>query len=264
MGNYRWMKRLMVLVVSGALMATLAATAVLAQQEVQGPVTVTGVIQKKDSELPLAPDTGLYFITDEETGVERDLLDCNDTVPIEDFEGQRVTVSGIPQTQGETPTGEEPLCVTAIESAGAQGRETSWDMEFIGTENSEVLFGTGLYDLIKGLGGHDYLNGMPGADILKGGRGHDLIVGEAGSDAIHGGPGNDYLVAAYGYWQQAPNAPASPDLIQGGGGHDLIDSADLAGAPDTVICGPGGDLVYAGVEDFVADDCEVVYRYFGF
>ena len=138
------------------------------------------------------------------------------------------------------------------------------DNEFTGTENSEVLFGTNAKDFIRGLGGHDYLNGLWGADLLRGGHGHDLLVGEAGGDALYGGPGNDYLVAAYGYWQQAPNAPASSDFIHGGGGHDLIDSADLAGAPDTVICNVGFDVVHAGVEDSVANDCEVVYRYAGF
>lgn len=138
------------------------------------------------------------------------------------------------------------------------------DNEIIGTGNSEVLFGTNAFDRIVGLGGHDYLNGLSDRDILEGGQGHDLLVGEAGADQIHGGPGNDFLIAAYGYWQQAPEVPASPDFIQDGAGHDLIDSADRAGAPDDVRCGPGFDVVHAGVEDNVATSCEVVYRYAGF
>ena len=142
--------------------------------------------------------------------------------------------------------------------------EPGFDNEFIGTENSEVLFGTDAQDRIVGLGGHDYLNGLWGDDQLEAGQGDDLLVGEAGSDMLLGDEGNDYIVAAYGYWQQAPYAPAAPDFIQAGPGNDLVDSADAAGAPDDVRCGPGGDLVYAGVEDYVAADCEVVYRYFGF
>ena len=133
-----------------------------------------------------------------------------------------------------------------------------------GTGNSEVLFGTNANDLIRGLGGHDYLNGLWGHDVLLGGQGDDLVVGEAGGDRVAGGRGNDFLVAAYGFWQQAPNAPASPDLLQGGPGHDLIDAADREGARDTVECGLGSDLVHAGVRDFVGDDCEFVFRYFGF
>ncbi len=138
------------------------------------------------------------------------------------------------------------------------------DNEITGTESSEVLFGADGQDWIDGLGGHDYLNGLWGDDILKGGQGDDLLVGEAGGDDLHGDQGNDYIVAAYGYWQQPLNAPASPDFIQAGPGHDVIDAADLAGAPDDVRCGSGFDVIYAGVEDNVADDCEVVYRYAGF
>jgi Ca2+-binding RTX toxin-like protein len=161
------------------------------------------------------------------------------------------------------------IVALAATAAFAQGLppgpdEPGPDNELIGTENSEVLFGTNSFDRIVGLGGHDYLNGLWDSDILEGGQGHDLLVGEAGADDIHGDLGNDYVVAAYGYWQQAPYAPAAPDFIQAGPGHDTIDAADLAGAPDDVRCGPGFDVVYAGVEDNVADSCEVVYRYEGF
>ncbi len=161
---------------------------------------------------------------------------------------------------GSEPNGEQPQCLLP---EGCPGTSDP-DEVFTGTEDSEVLFGTNNNDLIEGLGGHDYLNGLWGDDEILGGQGDDLLVGEAGSDRVEGGEGNDYLVAAYGYWQQAPDAPASPDLLRGGPGHDIIDAADLAGAPDTVECGPGFDVVYAGVEDNVADNCEVVYRYEGY
>ena len=154
--------------------------------------------------------------------------------------------------------------MVALAATAAFAQDRGPDNEFIGTDNSEVLFGTNVSDRIVGLGGHDYLNGLWGDDVFRGGQGHDLIVGEAGADGIEGGQGNDFLVAAYGYWQQAPYAPARSDLLRGGPGHDLIDAADLAGARDTVECGIGFDVVYAGVEDNVADDCEVVYRYFGY
>jgi Ca2+-binding RTX toxin-like protein len=118
-----------------------------------------------------------------------------------------------------------------------------------------------------GTGESETIYGSYGTDRIFGGGGDDLLVGEAGPDRVEGGPGNDYLVADYGYWQAAPYAPASADLLRGGDGDDLIDSADLAGSPDTVECGPGADLVYADVEDYVnftADDCEFAYRYYGF
>ena len=115
-----------------------------------------------------------------------------------------------------------------------------------GTNNSETIYGTNSPDKIEGRGGHD------------------LLVGQGGEDLLLGGPGDDYLVAAYGYWQVAPNAPATSDGIYGGAGNDLIDAADLAGAPDYVECGSGVDLVHAGVEDRVSRDCEFVYRYYGY
>ncbi len=117
---------------------------------------------------------------------------------------------------------------------------------------------------ITGTAASETIYGNYGDDIIVGQGGDDLLVGEAGLDGLIGGPGDDYLVTAYGYWQVASYAPAATDYVEGGEGNDLIDSADLAGARDIVYCGPGSDLVYAGVEDFVADDCEVVYRYFGF
>ena len=154
--------------------------------------------------------------------------------------------------------------MVALAATAAFAQSPGLNTDFTGTDNSEVLFGTNADDRIAGLAGHDYLNGLWGFDLLHGNGGDDLLVGEAGSDRLEGGPGNDYLVAAYGYWQIAPYAPASYDFIQGGDGHDVIDAADLAGAPDTVFCGSGYDLVYAGVEDVVAADCESVYRYYGF
>lgn len=118
-----------------------------------------------------------------------------------------------------------------------------------------------------GTGASEAIYGGYGSDRIFGEGGDDLLVGEAGPDRIEGGPGNDFLVAAYLFSQVAPYAPASADLLRGGAGDDLIDSADLAGSPDTVECGPGIDLVYAGVEDYVnfaTNDCEFVYRYYGF
>ncbi len=139
------------------------------------------------------------------------------------------------------------LAVTASTAfAQQEARPGIAQNEIVGTEASEALYGTYVEDQIFGEGGHD------------------LLVGEAGSDQVNGGRGDDYLVAAYGYWQVAPNAPATSDGIYGGAGNDLIDAADLAGAPDYVECGSGVDLVHAGVEDRVSRDCEFVYRYYGY
>lgn len=121
--------------------------------------------------------------------------------------------------------------------------------------------------LAANIGGTNYsetIYGTNAADTIDGRGGHDLLVGQGGPDRVLGGSGDDYLVAAYGYWQTAPNPPASRDFIDGGAGHDVIDAADKAGAPDDVRCGTGVDDVYAGVEDKVSRDCEYVYRYYGY
>jgi Ca2+-binding RTX toxin-like protein len=108
------------------------------------------------------------------------------------------------------------------------------------------------------------LVGTNGPDSLDGLGGDDLIVGRGGPDLVLGGTGDDHLIAGFPNWEVAPNVPASSDWIDGGEGDDLIDSADLAGAPDFVFCGPGSDRVNAGVEDFVENDCEAVFRHAGF
>lgn len=245
------MKRMILLLTAGALIATLVATAAFAQSG-PGEVEITGVVEKKESDLPLAPETGLYYLNEDGTDENWDLLICDDSgLPLEDYEGERVTLYGIPQTQGPLPEGRElsefPVCVTAIGPAAEDAPEGGlMTQAILGTEEPEALYGTYGPDLIEGLAGDD------------------LIVGEAGEDSILGGLGDDFLVTGYAYFQSAPDAPASSDYVDGGRGNDLIDSADLAGAPDTVNCGPGDDLVYAGVEDLVAPNCEVVYRYFGF
>ena len=108
----------------------------------------------------------------------------------------------------------------------------------------------------------DAIRGGSGDDLLRGKAGDDLLVAEAGADRVEGGSGDDALYAAYDVpTENAPNAPASGDLLYGGTGDDFIDASDAPGSPDAVYCGSGGDLVVADAEDFVADDCEAVYRY---
>lgn len=93
--------------------------------------------------------------------------------------------------------------------------------ELTGTDRSDRLLGTGVGDTIRGRGGSD------------------RIEGRAGSDLLHGGPGRD--------------------TIRGEAGHDRIATAH-DGAKDAASCGPGVDIVNAGLEDVVDADCEVVSR----
>ncbi len=245
-GAEYYVKRIILLVVMVALMVALAATAAFAQ--LQGPVTATGVLEGPVEDNSPDP-TPTYRLTDEATGTTYVLM--SGFVDLAPFAGQRVTITGSPI--GGADFAPPALNVTTIEPAGDESPDTTAQREITGTEASEVLYGTYGNDLIFGL------------------EGDDLLVGEAGTDSVIGGPGNDFLVAGYAYFQVAPNAPASSDYVEGGPGNDLIDSADLAGSPDNVNCGPGIDVVYAGVEDSVAagnvteaTECEFVYRYYGY
>ena len=229
------------------------------EEDLQPPpeVTVTGVLGGPATPEGTFPE---YLLFEEETGKEWRLVSkaSEGGVDLSQYVGQRVTINGgIPQTLGPVPDPlPEDYDLTQYPLFVPEGT-----LETVGGDSSEE---GPLAQAIRGTAASEALYGTYGPDIIEGLRGDDLLVGEAGQDQIFGGPGADYLVTGYAYFQQAPNAPASSDYVEGGKGNDLIDSADLAGAPDDVYCGSGDDLVYAGVEDNVANDCEVVYRYFGF
>jgi Tol biopolymer transport system component len=80
--------------------------------------------------------------------------------------------------------------------------------------------------------------GTSGNDILRGTPLRDLVDGRGGNDTVVGGGGNDRLA--------------------GGSGNDTIRSRDRY--RDTVLCGPGRDLVVTDYRDQVGRDCEVVTR----
>jgi Ca2+-binding RTX toxin-like protein len=73
---------------------------------------------------------------------------------------------------------------------------------------------------------------------IHGGSGEDALIGGSGDDEIYGLSGRDLLV--------------------GGAGDDFIEASD--GTRDQVRCGPGQDVVSVDEKDFVASDCETVYK----
>jgi len=99
--------------------------------------------------------------------------------------------------------------------------------------------GLGSAATISGTNGPDRLRGTPQTDVLFGLGGGDHISGLGGNDLIDGGPGSDVLA--------------------GNAGADRIVSAG-DGVPDRVNCGPGRDIVNAGLGDSVGTSCEVVSR----
>ncbi len=92
---------------------------------------------------------------------------------------------------------------------------------------------------IRGTDRADVLRGTPGPDVLDGRGGDDTVLGLAGRDLLLGGAGRD--------------------LLDGGAGGDRLATL-FDGALDRVRCGPGLDLVNAGLEDRVPRDCELVAR----
>lgn len=266
MSRSRWMTKTAAIATAtmlGALLAVLSAAATPAReagaQDTGEQVKVTGTVEQLFPDVVLAepePETcgGVpcpeYGLTDEASGTNYGLLGEENLKP---YLHERVTVYGTVEVEGNLG-GPTLLNVFWIGLAGG-------GKVFQGAPTPEAFYGTIDSDRIFGRGGGDLIKGNSGNDKLRGNDGDDLIIGEAGADLVAGGPGDDALYAAYSPAGSVYDAPASPDVIYGGKGDDFIDSADRAGAPDTVYCGPGGDLVLADNEDFVADDCEAVYRY---
>ena len=116
------------------------------------------------------------------------------------------------------------------------------------TAGDDVLFGTGVINIINGGNGADRIAGFAGNDTLFGGNGADVISGGAGNDIVnagaqddtaYGGDGNDSLRGSLGN-----------DLLVGGKGRDgllggdgadrfqftrLTDSTNAAAGRDTVL-----------------------------
>jgi hypothetical protein len=79
-------------------------------------------------------------------------------------------------------------------------------MEFIGTEQNDILQGTAENDTLDGGGGDDQIFGSAGDDLIRGGAGNDSLTGadadaeafftSGGRDSLEGGEGDDiYLIS---------------------------------------------------------------------
>jgi hypothetical protein len=93
--------------------------------------------------------------------------------------------------------------------------------------------------VVTGTPRNDRLVGTPQADVIRGLAGRDQLLGRAGSDFLEGGPGRD--------------------TIDAGPGADRV-AVSYDGAPDSVRCGSGLDVVNGDSTDTVARDCELVGR----
>jgi Ca2+-binding RTX toxin-like protein len=95
----------------------------------------------------------------------------------------------------------------------------------IGSDFSELIFGTNDNNEILGRGGNDTLVGFAGFDTLKGELGDDSLRGGDDADLLDGGDGNDFLAGDKGN-----------DTMLGGSGNDRFQWVD----------GDGNDLIGGG------------------
>ena len=153
-----------------------------------------------------------------------------------------------------------------------------------GTGGADDLQGTPFSDTIRGFGGRDRVNALAGPDLIFGGSGFDEIGGGRGDDTVRGGTKGDLLGGGQdadtvygGAGRDNTFGGAGSDVIFGGTGGDGIypgagadtihgglgrDGVLLVGdgAPDTVTCGPGHDVVWGATsKNTIAADCEDVH-----
>nr|WP_300046646.1 calcium-binding protein [uncultured Nocardioides sp.] len=96
-----------------------------------------------------------------------------------------------------------------------------------------TIVGTDRDDELTGTPGDDVIAGLGGQDTIDGGGGNDVLCGDAGADVVTGGPGSDRMF---------------------GGDNGLVPRFEAAPEPsgDTLVPGPGDDLVDLGANTFVA------------
>ncbi len=152
-----------------------------------------------------------------------------------------------------------------------QWDEASLTLTQIDGDDSDLLIGIDLADVIDGNGGDDTIAGFDGADVLRGGTGKDFLFGGAGKDvmrgqqgkdSLDGGANNDTLTGGKG--DDSLEGWAGDDRLQGGQGHDSafgwngldrlfggLGDDSLAGGPnsDWLEGGDGKDRLTGGSDD---------------
>ena len=98
-----------------------------------------------------------------------------------------------------------------------------------------TIVGTSGDDALVGTPGDDVIVGLDGGDTVDAGPGNDLVCGDAGPDHLTGGVGDDRLY---------------------GGSNGLVPQLESPPEPwgDTLVPGPGDDLVDLGANTVLRDD----------
>jgi Ca2+-binding RTX toxin-like protein len=101
-----------------------------------------------------------------------------------------------------------------------------------GSNNNDIIVGTGGNNAIGGAGGNDKIFGLAGNDILNGGDGNDILYGQNGNDALFGGAGADLLLGGDGN-DVLIGGPGS-DTLTGGAGNDIFSFLSTSDGKDTI------------------------------
>jgi len=120
---------------------------------------------------------------------------------------------------------------------GNEVRIADFDTFTLGSNDSEVIVGTGGNDFVNAGGGDDLVYLLSGNDFGNGGLGNDSVSGDSGNDIVMGADGDDRV-----------HGGAGRDAVSGGRGNDYVtgDEGDdiLAGGEgtDEVVGGSGNDV----------------------
>ena len=134
------------------------------------------------------------------------------------------------------------------------------DLNGVGNDIGNTLFGNTHDNYLTGLGGADALLGGDGNDHEYGGDGEDYLYGQNGDDWLVGDAGFDHLYGEAGI--DVLIGGAGDDLMAGGVGDDgyVVDSAT-----DLIVenAGEGADVVYAFANYTLAANVENLWLFDG-
>jgi Ca2+-binding RTX toxin-like protein len=117
------------------------------------------------------------------------------------------------------------------------------DIDGIGNDLNNTMYGTDGVNVLSGRGGRDFLFGYEGADVLAGGDENDHLDGGSSADAMIGGDGNDGYVVDDAGDLVTENAGEGADFVDSWVTYTLganVENLDLRG--ETAMDGTGNGL----------------------
>jgi len=129
----------------------------------------------------------------------------------------------------------ENVEVLRLSGMSLEGQGNALDNKMYGSAGDDRLLGLGGADLIQGLDGNDYLIGGDGADVITGGLGNDTITGDADADSLKGNEGNDSISGGSG--ADTIEGGVGADTMSGGAGADqfFFREGDISSTPDVIL-----------------------------